>query len=952
MAGKKKNRCCAQGVKRTDDSFIDWTLVPDGEGTEVCNAAGNLRPISQSIFQAVAKENGLCAAFPTNRSGLKICNSCKSKVTNWDPPFTCTLCERTCHKGNDKVKSLGKYANSEVGETSKSLACGTCYSQRYHAVNSREAPPVPSPSKIQKDRGRPTREMTGMSGPKGKNADICGRAFCTADCKRKMYHPAGNAVTVEVPTLLRFLNRTRCAFNDGACPGVMSAKKFKHGYGHNAQIDLKCPVCHFSERLQMQQDLLKVATLDTIPEELPDRASEAAQPNVIPVPPDFHYGGLPRSEAKAMVSENTLFSLKLQAALAMEGMSGEKVQRALEMAGVYLPPDNTRKGRIEKILCASAAEATKVVDKLTQEALQRRKDKKSVDKITHVEVEHPGEVVLGDCGYQSPYEAAHGGYILVEAALGSGGVGMLCMVTMSKNAKPAEVAAGIHNYFGTSKAMENAGMKVAFKWLAEQVGVTVYAVVTDGDTAARDVLIGSSIFEASEEGSSWYHLYDVNHFFKNLYGRIDELLKDPSWRQEHAAEPGTIVGGRVVGCQNYVPVGKPASEATGKTKTCRLPTLEFERSLLRVAVRRLFEEKKQRLLEGKIDSVAAFVAEFTEDLQSRLDHCFGDHDKCVAEHCSRAPKRRKAQTLSVAEAMHVTCPAAERAIRRVVAEYFSPDMMTRLVAPLIGNPLTNKVESANHINCRFNPKGVHLSAMQYFRGAMMAYMDTGIQWLLINAEATDPDPEPWQAAVLHNCAEALSIPPPLLAMSKLTLSKVKIRNQQRKKRSKYRSTTAYKKKRAVKRRLKRLKARGKLREEPGLFYSHDELIAAGKEEYIGRGGGILIDKQGKSFRVVTDKLVTSRANRTAGGKRVKSGIKETTRELDTTLKRLLGGQTWNRSTRKFYGWTDPSKLGKTDPNYAGVNTKRYVLSKIVAVRVKQAGGSNDGAGPATLTTDA
>lgn len=271
------------------------------------------------------------------------------------------------------------------------------------------------------------------------------------------------------------------------------------------------------------------------------------------------------------------------------------------------------------------------------------------------------------------------------------------------------------------------------------------------------------------------------------------------------------------------------------------------------------------------------------------------------------------------------------AVRKVVYNYFNKDVMRKLVAPLIGNPLINKVESANGINCRFNPKRGRLSALQYLRGAAFAYMDTGTQWLASNGKADCP-PKPWQEVVLRKCATALSLPPAILAMDPISTEKVTRRITKRAARTGTRSSEESRIRRAAGRKAQRLGNAGKLRAKPAPYVAPEELQdkGYGPAEYIGKGGGIIMDK-GKELYVVTDKVPTSRASKPIGSKKKSSSMK-TLKELSKMFFALLKGQKWNAKFGKHIGWADPSKL-EAGNGRLSIGSKGYVLSQITALQM-------------------
>jgi hypothetical protein len=150
-------------------------------------------------------------------------------------------------------------------------------------------------------------------------------------------------------------------------------------------------------------------------------------------------------------------------------------------------------------------------------------------------------------------------------------------------------------------------------------------------------------------------------------------MKDPVWRAEHAAAPGTVMNGHVCGCTNHVGVN---GDVTGKVKTCQLMKMTWVKEQVTRATRHHFETTKALFVSGKLATREAFATAFRDGLQRSLDHCFDDHTHCTAAPpscCSRAPDRRQYPDTSSSQlSTLVTCPAAQRAARALVDECVHP----------------------------------------------------------------------------------------------------------------------------------------------------------------------------------------------------------------------------------------------------------------------------------------
>lgn len=146
-------------------------------------------------------------------------------------------------------------------------------------------------------------------------------------------------------------------------------------------------------------------------------------------------------------------------------------------------------------------------------------------------------------------------------------------------------------------------------------------------------------------------------------------MKDPGWRAEHAAPPGTTMNGRVCGCTNYV--GANGAE-TGHFKLCTIMTAHWARLELTRSLRHHFECCAQAFRASATATPEDFATDFCGGLDLAMDHCFNKHDHCTANdpsYCSHAPDRRDTKTESRENPILVTCPAAEFAARAVVKEY-------------------------------------------------------------------------------------------------------------------------------------------------------------------------------------------------------------------------------------------------------------------------------------------
>lgn len=131
------------------------------------------------------------------------------------------------------------------------------------------------------------------------------------------------------------------------------------------------------------------------------------------------------------------------------------------------------------------------------------------------------------------------------------------------------------------------------------------------------------------------------------------------------------------------------------------------------------------------------------------------------------------------------------------------------------------------------------------------------------------------------------------------------------------------------------------------YVTPQEIEALGYDStlYIGRGGGIIVDKGKKQF-VVTDKIALSRASKPIGTKN-KSTSTKSKKELQEALHRLLDGKKWTAQLGKQIGWTDPSKLEDGKHSYG---SKGYTISKIKALQIylSQNNSSEGDAGPAAV----
>lgn len=369
-----------------------------------CHTADNtVRSVTNALYRKI-KDANESDEFPPH-SGLRICDACRVRFSRWEGvPVYCALCNKACLPS--EARALGSTAMASEDQSTR--VCKSCFSTRYHAANSVKNPPVPTPTKKGKEeraRGRPSRAKTGMSGPAAKGitkGPICLVPECDgAVCKHKGMHLEHVVGLVEMPIMLDLLTRVRCAHDDGACTGVMHPYHFKHGFAANAQIDMSCTECGFDERIQLQKDLLKVWSPDSVPEMVPDRTEQSKRPNAIPVRKDDSYGGASREEVKAINANNTATGLKIALGGVCAGVKLSKLQSGLAMAGIVLPGDNVKKGVVERIFVGSAAEATKMMEDTMCEHLTRRAAGKgpTIGSIKQI-------VASGDNGHQAARDAA------------------------------------------------------------------------------------------------------------------------------------------------------------------------------------------------------------------------------------------------------------------------------------------------------------------------------------------------------------------------------------------------------------------------------------------------------------------------------------------------------------------------------------------------------------------
>lgn len=511
---------------------------------------------------------------------------------------------------------------------------------------------------------------------------------------------------------------------------------------------------------------------------------------------------------------------------------------------------------------------------------------------------------------------------VAESAPSSKGLGILLMVAMSRNAKEADVKAGIAKYMRSAESMESAGMEAALEELTKSG--KVYVVVTDGDTASKGILL--KVFKSYGTDEGWHHLYDINHLFKNCFGVIENVVKDPGWRAEHAAAPNTNIGGRVVGCADYV----GAAGATGKTKLCRVVSTNAERFLMRRGLRFWYEQLQAWFLDasdGVIKTTADFATKFRGGIERCLQHSFDNHAHCHKRFCSKVPGSEK---VSLKEPLYITCPASQRAVLAAYDAYFDFETCTHMVAPLVGNPLNNRVEATHSLNARFNPKGVYRSSRAYVRGLMMSYLEANALYLARNSDERIV----WQSELLAIMETTLQLPAGTLALTPLSQLRSFNRLESKIKESIQAASVEAKRRINHARATARLSQANILRKNPGVIWTEEQCVAKGYAGYIGKGGGLVQDKKsGKQVMVVCDKQPTSRANTSRGAKRrrVDTGTAETAVELKLAYHRLCRQ---NSLSEKFASpeWDNPSKLDKSDKAYRGYNSKGFWLSKTAALQ--------------------
>ena len=395
--------CCGLTTGENPRTDLRHTFTDASHLHGRCRNPVDVRPITHALYKKI-KDATESDEFPP-QSGLRICDSCRLCFGRWEGvPTCCALCNKACLPSESRA--LGSTAM--VSEDQSTRVCRTCFSVRYHTTNSVKNPPVPTPTKKgteERDRGRPSRAKTGMSGPAAKGitrGPICLVPQCDgAACKHKGMHLEHVVGLVEMPIMLDLLARVRCAHDDGACTGFMHPYHFTHGFTANAHIDMSCTECEFDERIQLQRDLLKVWSPNSVPETVPDRTEQSKRPNAIPVRKGDTYGGATREEVKAINASNTATSLKIALGGVCAGVKLSKLQSGLAMAGIVLPGDNVKKGGVERIIVGSAAEATKMMENMMCDHLTRRAAGKgpTIGSIKQI-------VASGDNGHQAARDAA------------------------------------------------------------------------------------------------------------------------------------------------------------------------------------------------------------------------------------------------------------------------------------------------------------------------------------------------------------------------------------------------------------------------------------------------------------------------------------------------------------------------------------------------------------------
>jgi hypothetical protein len=405
-----QTRCCVvkTGANARVDLHFTFSDCTHLNGRCICTDDG-LRPIQTKLYDMIKNENPE-DEFPAH-SGLRICDTCRLELIRWKGvPLVCVLCSAAVLK--DETRALSSFAQPDsTQEESSTRVCKPCYSQRVHAVNAVKNPPVATPTKAKEaaggwGRGRPSRAVSGMSGPVGagiSRGPICSVPDCDGEvCKHKGMHLEHVVGIVEMPIFLRILARVRCAHAGGTCSGLMEPLFFKHGNVANAQIDIRCADCQFTERIQLQRDLLKEWSADKVPEKLPDRTEQSKRPNAIPVPAGDSYGGATRAEVKQIIQNNTEAGLKIAIGAACANIKLRALAEGLAKAGIVLPGDNVKKGGIERIIVGSAAEATKTMEDLMKDHLERRAtgEGPTLGSIKHI-------ICEGDNGWSSAHEGSN-----------------------------------------------------------------------------------------------------------------------------------------------------------------------------------------------------------------------------------------------------------------------------------------------------------------------------------------------------------------------------------------------------------------------------------------------------------------------------------------------------------------------------------------------------------------
>ncbi len=427
-----------------------------------CKTTDDLRPVSDALLAKVkdtAAFYGNAAGVPGATSGLKCCDACRSHVMRTPMPFRCSACTETAwDKRGDQPLRLGVYAREDHGEDAADRVCTHCHASRKAAAAKlrlaakaakAKAAVAAGPNAKAKGPGRKSRAAAGMSGPnpvhpkdesKAKKhlvQPVCPDIRCgDGDCHDEMYHFSPyQLIAWEAEVLMPLLDRVVCvAQNDdgGTCGGRMELRSFREGYAANGQFNLRCTACGEQEQVQTQRDLLPMWAQ---PKEVPAPGSDAVRGDarVTPTKPPkgTAFGGVRKGDAETIVSSNTAFSLRLATAAKICGIAPLRLHRALALGGIGLPPSNLyESGGINRLVTRSVQEATLLAHKLVKETIKRRSAGDCRFGWTEL-------VVAGDTGWHSARDSVHGTYVVVEAGPNCEGVGIVCLVTMSRNTTAA-----------------------------------------------------------------------------------------------------------------------------------------------------------------------------------------------------------------------------------------------------------------------------------------------------------------------------------------------------------------------------------------------------------------------------------------------------------------------------------------------------------------------------------